>query len=41
VLDLVGPSVDRMLDRVEQSEPPPTLNVTSGSDASVQIGEGQ
>ena len=41
VLDVVGPSVDRMLDRVQVREPAPTLNRTGGADATVQIGEGQ
>ncbi|HEX8003736.1 MAG TPA: NADH-quinone oxidoreductase subunit M [Mycobacteriales bacterium] len=40
VLDVVAPSVDRMLDRVQQHEPAPTLDRGTGADATVTIGEG-
>ena len=39
VLDLVSPSVDRMLDRVQRHEPPPTIVGPGGAYASVTIGE--
>ena len=41
VLDLVAPSVDRMLDRVQRHAPAPTLERQTGADATVTIGEGQ
>jgi len=41
VLDMVAPSVDRMLDRVQQHEPAPSLDRPAGADATVTIGEGQ
>ncbi|HVF06871.1 MAG TPA: NADH-quinone oxidoreductase subunit M [Frankiaceae bacterium] len=41
VLDLVAPSVDRMLERVHTREPAPSLAEETGEDKSVQIGEQQ
>jgi NADH-quinone oxidoreductase subunit M len=41
VLDLVGPPVDRVLDRVQLREPAPTLAEQTGEDADVQIGGDQ
>ena len=38
VLDLVAPSVDRMLERVQMREPAPTLADETGADEDVEIG---